>query len=191
MKILLHCNAYWHLWTWLSWRGKGKLPNEHPWEHCVKQWAIIGRFPRFPSTAYCGSSTSPSNSTFSKSGVRIPVKAIPCFQVGGSNPSQGNLFVMWLQWQLISINQSINRKSYSENILHWLTVAESWEKEKSRKNCLDWDSNPRAGNVELELPVCWMAAHSRHTVKPYCREDNRESTLWLPIASHSVPMGVH
>ena len=25
-----------HLWTWLSWRGKRKLPNEHPLEHCVK-----------------------------------------------------------------------------------------------------------------------------------------------------------
>ena len=26
-----------HLWTRLSWRGKRKLPNEHPLEHCVKQ----------------------------------------------------------------------------------------------------------------------------------------------------------
>ena len=26
-----------HLWTWLSWRGKSKLPNEHPLEHCVRQ----------------------------------------------------------------------------------------------------------------------------------------------------------
>ena len=38
-----------HLWTWLSWRGKSKLPNEPPLEHCVKQQAIIGRFPCFPA----------------------------------------------------------------------------------------------------------------------------------------------
>ena len=25
------------LWPWISWRGKSKLPNEHPLEHCVKQ----------------------------------------------------------------------------------------------------------------------------------------------------------
>ena len=37
-----------HLWTWLSWRGKSKLLNEHPLGHCVKQWAIIRRFPSFP-----------------------------------------------------------------------------------------------------------------------------------------------
>ena len=37
-----------HPWTWLSWCGKSKLPNEHPLEHCVKQQGIIGRFPCFP-----------------------------------------------------------------------------------------------------------------------------------------------
>ena len=41
-----------HLWTWLSWRGEGKLPNEHPLEHCVTQWAIIGRFRCFPGLGF-------------------------------------------------------------------------------------------------------------------------------------------
>ena len=36
-----------HLWTWSSWRGQSKLPNEHSLECCVKQQTIIGRFPCF------------------------------------------------------------------------------------------------------------------------------------------------
>ena len=41
-----------HLRTWLSWRGEGKLPNEHPLEHCVTQRAIIGRFRCFPGLGF-------------------------------------------------------------------------------------------------------------------------------------------
>ena len=49
------------LWTWLSWRGQSKLPNERPLEYCVL-WQFRFHF-KFH---------------VSRSGVRIPVKAIFC-----------------------------------------------------------------------------------------------------------------
>ena len=109
----------------------------------------------FFSTTYCGSST------FSRFGVRIPVKAIFC----GVTPMTTH------------IDQSIE---LFKNILHWLTVAESWEKEKNRKNCLDWDSNSRPGKRGL-----WSGTGSA-TV---CCRGKEGKRLWLPIASHSVPIG--
>ena len=121
--------------------------------------------------ACCGTSSSTSNSTFPGLGFE-------------SQSRQS--FVMWLQWQLMLIN----RQSYSKNILHWLTVAESWEKEKKRKRDLDWDSNPRPGNVEfaveLELPHTTLDTQSNQAV-----EEKRESAQWWLMASHSVPVSVH
>ena len=66
----------------------------------------------FSSTACCASSSSNSNSTFP-----------------GFESQSRQAFVLWLQWQLILIN----RQSYSKSILHWFSVAKSWEKEKKRK----------------------------------------------------------
>ena len=42
--------------------------------------------------------------------------------------------------------------------------------------------------MELELAQYaeWLDKQSKHVV-----EENRESALWLPIASHSVPIGLH
>ena len=77
MKILLHCNTYIHPWTRLSWRGKSKLPNEHPLEHCVKQQASLGTFPLF---LYSTLWQNQFHGKFhvSRSGVRTPVEAILC-----------------------------------------------------------------------------------------------------------------
>ena len=102
----------------------------------------------------------------------------------GFESQSRQLFVTWLQWQLILINQSIDQVIQT-NILHWLIAAESWEKGKNRKNCLDWGSNLRPGNVkfEMELELPWCANRAV--------EEKRESALWLPIAAHCVPMGVH
>ena len=145
-----------HLWTWLSWRGKSKLPNEHPLEHCVKQQAIIGRFPPLflaslvwqpvERAACCDSSSSISNSTFPGLGFESQSR---------------QLFVLWLQWQLILINQSINRKSYSKNSLHWLTVRRKLGEGKKRKKDLDWDLNPRPGTPDLET---WNLRWNWHNI---------------------------
>ena len=74
-----------HLWTWLSWRGKNKLLNEHPLEHCVKQWALIGRFPSFPLQRGLTACLACQRAV----AVPVPLQ-IPCSQVWGSNLSQGN-----------------------------------------------------------------------------------------------------
>ena len=78
------CKSVVHLWSWLSWRGKSKLPNEDPLEHCVKQWGIKGRFPSFPLQR---GSTACRTCAVIQHTVAVPV---PRFQVWGSNPSQGN-----------------------------------------------------------------------------------------------------
>ena len=124
----------------------------------------------------------------SRSGVRIPVKAVPCFQVWGSNPIQGSstfpglgfeshsskLFMMWLQWQLI-INQSI---TLFKNIFHGLAVAES-KRKKSEKKISTGIRTPDLENVEfdveLELP--------HHAV-----EEKRESALWRPIVLRCIKL---
>ena len=85
----------------------------------------------------------------SRSEVRIPVKAVSCFQVWGSNPSQGSF--LWCDSNDNSYS-SID-KVVQTNILHWLTVAESWEKKKIEKMIFTGDSNPRPGNVELEMEL--------------------------------------
>ena len=124
--------------------------------------------------AYCGRSSSTS---------------IPHFHVWiESQPRQ--FFVMWFEWQLILIN----RKSSLKNILHWLTVAESWEKGKSKKRSwLGFEPQTwKRGiwNGSGTATACWMAAHARHAVKPRCGGKQGKRPL-MPMASHSVPMGVH
>ena len=114
----------------------------------------------------------------SRSGVQIPVKAIPHFQVWGSNPSQGSF--LWCDSNDNSY-QSIDKVIQKIFSFDW-----PWQKvgrrEKKAKNCLGWDSNPRLGNVEftveLELPQ-------------HVSEEKRESALWQPVAWHSIPMGAH
>ena len=84
-----------HLWTWWSWRGNRKLPNEHPLEHC-ETIGITGRFPCLPL----------------ERAMAVPLPhQIPRFQVWGSNPSQGNFCDVTPMTTHInqSINQSINR----------------------------------------------------------------------------------
>ena len=65
-------------------------------------------------------------------------------------------------------------------------------------NCLDWDSNPRPGNVELPWlglePQTWkhgVALTGIRTPDVENVEFEVEVELAQPIASHSVPMGVH
>ena len=93
----------------------------------------------FSSTAHCGSSSSTSNSTFPGLGFESQSR---------------QLFVMWLQWQLIPINQSIKLfNKYSPLIDRCKKLGEG---KKAKKNDLDWDLNPRPGkldfDVELKLP---------------------------------------
>ena len=156
----------------LSWRGKSKLPNEHPSEHCVKHQGIIGRFPCFPlqrGLTACRACTAIHHT------VAVPV---PRFQVWGSNPSQGVFFAFFPSPNFLQ--RSINGEYFLNNFLDWLIISYHWS--HITKNCLDWGSNPRPGNVEFDVKL----ELSQHAV-----EENRESALWLPIASHSVPMGVH
>ena len=63
------------------------------------------------------------------------------------------------------------------------------------KSYLDWDPNLRPGNVEfdmeLELAQYAELQHTLDTQSNHSVEENRETALWLPVASHSFPMGVH
>ena len=103
---------YFHHWTWLSWRGKRKLSNEHPLEHCVKQQAIIGRFPSFPLQhgltvcRACAVIQHPWQFQFyvSRSGVRIPVKIF--FSAFFPSPN--------------FLPQSINGEYFLNNFIDWL-----------------------------------------------------------------------
>ena len=161
------------LWPWISWRGKSKLPNEHPLEHCVKQKAIKGRFPSFPSTAwfdyvsnvsaYRGSSSSISNSTFPGLGFE----------------SQSRQFFFVFP-SLNFLQRSINGEYFLNNFIDWLiwVVIEV----TSQKMAL---TGVRTPNLEKWI---W---NGTGTATPRCRGKHRESALWLPIAWHSVPMGVH
>ena len=90
-----------------------------------------------------------------RSGVRIPVKTILCDvtpMTTHNNQSIKLLKKFSIDWPL----QKVERER------------------KNRKNGLDWDSNPRPGNVGFEggigtATVCWTAAYTRHAVKPCCR----------------------
>ena len=98
----------------------------------------------------------------SRSGVRIPVKAIFCD----------------VTRMTTHINQSIKFfKKYSPLIDRCRKLGEG----KKRKSCLDWDSNPWPGNVELELPQYAALQHTLDTQSNHAVEGDRESALWLPI----------
>ena len=82
----ISCQFRAHLWTWLSYQRKSKLPNEHPLEHCVKPWAIIGRFPSFPlqrGLTACRACAAIQHTV----PVPVPLQFLH-FQVWGSNPSR-------------------------------------------------------------------------------------------------------
>ena len=80
------------------------------------------QIPRFPGLGFepqsrqlhvfqvWGSNPSQGNSTFSRSGVRTPVKATPCFQVWGLNPSQGNF--LWCNIDVfLLVNNSLSKQT--------------------------------------------------------------------------------
>ena len=102
----------------------------------------------------------------SRSGARIPVKGVLCDVTPMTTHT----------------NQSIK---LFKNILHWLNVAQSWEKEKNRKNCLDWIWAPVLEtwsvmwnwNCHRMLNCSTCSTRSQaHTV-----EENRGSALWFPV----------
>ena len=37
LKNCICKSIYIHIWPWICWRGKSKLSNDHPLDHCVKQ----------------------------------------------------------------------------------------------------------------------------------------------------------
>ena len=114
----------------------------------------------------------------SRSGVRIPVKII------FSLFSFSQLSATVNQWRIFF--ESLYR------LIDWL-ISMSCHWSHSTKNCLDWDSNPRPGNVECEVELAQYGElqHTLDTQSSHAVEEDRESALWLPIAWHSVPMGVH
>ena len=99
----------------------------------------------FSSTAFCTSSSSTANSTF--------------FHVWGSNPSQGNIL-----WYVSNDNsyQSIGEVVQKIFSIDW-PLQKVGRRKKKRKNCLDWDSNPRPGNVEsaVELELSQHAVEGK------------------------------
>ena len=109
---------------------------------CVKQWTIIGRFPSFPLQH----GLTARRACAIQHTVAVPVSN-STFQVWGSNPSQGNFLRCDSEWQLIRSNQSI--KLLKKQSLLIDRCRELGEGKKAEKNDLDWDSNPRPGNVEL------------------------------------------
>ena len=116
----------------------------------------------FLSTAFCGNSTFP----------------------GLGFESQSSQFFRFFP-SLNFLQRSINGEYFLNNFINWLIdwlISMSCHWSHITKNGLDRDSNPRPGNVEFEVKV----ELSQHAV-----EENRESALWVPIASQSVLMDVH
>ena len=100
---------------------------------------------------------------------------IPCFQVWGSNPSQGTF--SWCDSNDNSL--LINRKNSSKNILHWLTVAESWEKGKNptKWSWLGFEPQtwkhgiPRPGNMKFDVELAQYVVEEERGKRPmiaYC-----------------------
>ena len=159
-----------HLWTWLSWRRKSKLPKEH----CVNQQAVMGSFPCFSPQrgAWFDSVSSVCAAIQRTAAVPVPHQILR-FQVWGSNPSQGNFFVMWLQWQLILINrwnfwkifsidwplQKVERRKKSENIALtgvWTPDLDTWNWNcHSMLTCSTRStrSQPRCGGKQGKRPM--------------------------------------
>ena len=166
-------NRHRHLWTWLCWRGKSKLPNKHPLEHCVKQWGIKGRFPCVSSTACCSSSTSTSNSTFPGLGFESQSR---------------QFFVMWLQWQLILINQSINQsiKLFKQIFfIDWPLQKVGRRKKAKKRSWLGFEPQTWKCGIRNGTGTA-TAAHARPTLWRQTGKAPFDSLLL-----HSVPVGVH
>ena len=178
-----------HLWTWLSWRENSKLPNEHPLDHCVKQWAIIGRFPCFPlqrGLTVCRTCAAIQHTVavpglgfkfhVSRSGVRIPVK----MTFFGFFPSPNFL------------QRSINGEYFLNNSIDWLI----WVviRVTSQKNALTGIRTPDLESWNLKWN--WNC----HSVLNCSTGSTRSQTsLWRKTRKvpydypllHSFPMGVH
>ena len=132
---------------------KSRLPNEHPLEHCVKQSAIIGRFPSFPP----------------QRAVAVPVPLqIPHFP-GLELESQSWQCFCDVTPMTTPINQSIKSfRKYSPLIDHCRKL----RKGKKPKKLLWLGFEPRTwkrGMWRGSGTVCWIAAHAWHAVKPRCR----------------------
>ena len=112
---------------------------------------------------------------------------IPCFYVWGSNSSQDNFFGFFSFSQLsATVNQW---RIFFEWLYRLTNTSCHWS--HITKSCCDWDSNPLPGNVEFGVAVPLPRyADLQHTQSKHAAEENRESALWLSIASYSVLMGV-
>ena len=64
-------------------------------------------------------------------------------------------------------------------------------RKKSEKIALIGIRTPDLENVESELAQYAELQHTLDTQSNHTVAENREGALWQPIASHSVPMGVH
>ena len=114
--------------------------------------------------------------------VAVPVPLyIPRFQVWGSNLSQGKFFFFFFPFPNF-LQRSINGE-------YLLSIFIAWLIDRSCHWSHIYKKMPWLG---LE-PLTWKRGicsgsgiGTAHAV-----EENRESALWLPIASHSVPMDAH
>ena len=145
-----------------------------PFGTLCQAMAIIGRFPCVSSTAWVERVLQFSilwqlQFHVSRSGVRIPVMAIfslffllPTFCHGQSTENIClNNFIDWLIWVAIGVTA---QKMALTGIR--TPDLETW----------NWNCHSMLNCI----------TRSTHAV-----EENKESALWLPIASHSVPMGAH
>ena len=97
----------------------------------------------------------------SRSGVRIPVKAI---------------FVMWLQWQLILINQSKKLfKKYSPLIDRCRKLREG--KEPKKLPWMGFEPQTWKHGVCSGIGTATVRWHARHAVKPRCRGKERKRPM--------------
>ena len=152
-----------HHWTWLSWRGKGKLPNEHPIGTLCEAIDSHRTLSLSFSTAWC------DQAWVSRSGVRIPIKAIFRFF---SSPN--------------FLQQSINGEYFLNNSFDWLIRVAIGV--TSQKMALTGIRTPDLETWNLTWNWNWhsmlnCSTRSKHVVKPG----------WggkAPIPSHRVPMGV-
>ena len=120
------------LWTWLSWRGKRKLPNEYPLDHCVKQWASKGAFPLFLYSILWQFQFHFKNSTFPGLGFE----------------SQSRKFFRFFFF--FELSATVNQwKIFFEELCRLVNMSCHWS--HITKDCPHWDSNPWPGNVELTV----------------------------------------
>ena len=161
-----------HLWTWLSWRGKSKLPNEHPLEHTVcSNRQSKGGFPVFLYSVlwqfhfHCKFHVS-------RSGVRIPVKAI---------------FVIWLEQQLILVS----RESYSNKYSPLIGRCRKLRKgKKSEKMILTGIRTPGLETWNLKWNWnCHSMLYGQHPVNPRCRGNTGKAPYEDLLLDTVLPMG--